>query len=138
MTIHLLLMTSSRSNDVSCVKHSNGCSIPGGLGYFYKDEFTPPCDRHDICYACGQYHNVSRDECDDGFLHDMKRACNNRRRRHVVHRHVHKRHVFCYMAAYKYYYAVHWFGGSRYTDDNSPDYCEEPWIPSCLPRKCLS
>ncbi|KAK3086241.1 hypothetical protein FSP39_015673 [Pinctada imbricata] len=30
----------------------NGCSIPGQLPAPYKTDFTPACNRHDICYAC--------------------------------------------------------------------------------------
>lgn len=35
-----------------CAEHSNGCSIPGDLPFFYKHTFTPACDRHDMCYNC--------------------------------------------------------------------------------------
>lgn len=35
-----------------CAEHSNGCSIPGDLPFFYKNTFTPACDRHDMCYNC--------------------------------------------------------------------------------------
>lgn len=40
-----------RKRDV-CTDHSNGCSIPGNLPFFYKATFTPSCDRHDVCYRC--------------------------------------------------------------------------------------
>lgn len=33
-------------------QHTDGCSIPFNLPWFYKDEFTPECRKHDICYAC--------------------------------------------------------------------------------------
>ena len=33
------------------IKH-NGCSVPGGLPFFYKKTFTPACVKHDVCYAC--------------------------------------------------------------------------------------
>ena len=32
--------------------HVNGCSIPFGLPFFYKSQFTPACNKHDICYSC--------------------------------------------------------------------------------------
>lgn len=33
-------------------KYTNGCSVPFGLPWFYKDEFAAVCNKHDICYAC--------------------------------------------------------------------------------------
>ena len=31
---------------------TNGCSIPFGLPFFYKKEFTRACNKHDVCYSC--------------------------------------------------------------------------------------
>ena len=45
------LFPPSQAEDV-CAQHSNGCSIPGDLSFFYKDFFKPSCDRHDACYGC--------------------------------------------------------------------------------------
>ena len=30
----------------------DGCSVPFGLPFFFKELFTPSCNRHDICYRC--------------------------------------------------------------------------------------
>lgn len=31
---------------------TNGCSIPLGIAFPYKDLFLPACERHDVCYSC--------------------------------------------------------------------------------------
>ncbi len=33
-------------------KHANGCSVPLGMTAPYKEQFTPACNKHDICYGC--------------------------------------------------------------------------------------
>ena len=33
-------------------KHTNGCSVPLGINAPYKKDFTPACNKHDICYGC--------------------------------------------------------------------------------------
>ena len=33
-------------------RNTNGCSTPMGINAPYKREFTPACDKHDICYGC--------------------------------------------------------------------------------------
>lgn len=33
-------------------QHVDGCSIPLGLPFFYKTQFTPSCNKHDVCYRC--------------------------------------------------------------------------------------
>ena len=35
-----------------CPIKTNGCSVPGGLPFFYKKTFTPACEKHDVCYSC--------------------------------------------------------------------------------------
>ena len=40
------------ADDCSNNKYTNGCSIPFNLPWFYKEEFTPDCHKHDICYYC--------------------------------------------------------------------------------------
>lgn len=35
-----------------CYIKTNGCSVPGGLPFFYKATFSPACDKHDVCYSC--------------------------------------------------------------------------------------
>ena len=33
-------------------RNTNGCSTPMGMNAPFKREFTPACDKHDICYGC--------------------------------------------------------------------------------------
>lgn len=30
----------------------NGCSIPFGMDFFYKERFKSACNKHDHCYNC--------------------------------------------------------------------------------------
>nr|KAG5712215.1 hypothetical protein BaRGS_014565 [Batillaria attramentaria] len=64
-----------------CDSHANGCSIPFNMNYFYKDLFTPSCNKHDICYGCGAKFGVSRASCDNKFRQNMASACSTLRRR---------------------------------------------------------
>ena len=56
-TLHSLLLigvtswTMTQAADV-CSTHSDGCSIPFDLTFFYEKEFTPSCYKHDVCYDC--------------------------------------------------------------------------------------
>lgn len=38
---------------------SEGCSIPLLKKFPYKTSFTPPCQRHDICYRCVSTNRTS-------------------------------------------------------------------------------
>lgn len=40
------------AKDCDTNEHVNGCSIPFGISWFYKAEFTPDCNKHDVCYWC--------------------------------------------------------------------------------------
>lgn len=45
----------AKNGDIkSCVheKYVNGCTIPLKKPFFYKNAFTPACDKHDVCYFC--------------------------------------------------------------------------------------
>ena len=42
-----------------CQEWSNGCSIPMGLPFPYKEMFRPACFRHDLCYGCVSTSNAS-------------------------------------------------------------------------------
>ncbi|VDI52925.1 Hypothetical predicted protein [Mytilus galloprovincialis] len=55
---------------------SSGCSIPLFKKFPYKKNFTPSCQRHDICYNCAAKFSKSRKYCDSLFLTDMKKVCN--------------------------------------------------------------
>lgn len=51
--VDINLAKSFRSKRNSCVynEHTNGCSTPTGYEP-YRDEFTPACNEHDVCYFC--------------------------------------------------------------------------------------
>ncbi|XP_005092852.1 uncharacterized protein LOC101852004 [Aplysia californica] len=56
----------------------NGCSIPFGLPFVYKQTFTPSCNRHDVCYQCGIAYDIPRSLCDTSFRDNMRGACEER------------------------------------------------------------
>jgi len=56
-------------------KMVNGCSIPWGIEFPYKDFFKPACNRHDICYSCGARYEWERKSCDNGFKKNMIYLC---------------------------------------------------------------
>ena len=33
-------------------RQTNGCSVPLGIEALFKRQFTPSCNKHDICYGC--------------------------------------------------------------------------------------
>ncbi|KAK7114238.1 uncharacterized protein [Littorina saxatilis] len=60
-----------------CTKQNvtDGCSVPLQLPFFYKGQFKPACNRHDVCYTCGAGYGLTRADCDKAFLFDMRIAC---------------------------------------------------------------
>lgn len=57
LVLKVLLLSASSVAVVSaatCQSNSyvDGCSIPSDIDLFYKNEFTPSCNMHDICYYC--------------------------------------------------------------------------------------
>ena len=44
--------TRPRPQSCKADKYANGCSIPLGILAPYKEQFTPACNKHDICYGC--------------------------------------------------------------------------------------
>ncbi|KAL8616313.1 hypothetical protein ACOMHN_056256 [Nucella lapillus] len=62
---------------------ANGCSAP--FNFPFKQQFTPSCNSHDVCYGCGALYGLSRADCDEAFLDNMIVAClkKARGRRHV-------------------------------------------------------
>ncbi|KAK6185538.1 hypothetical protein SNE40_007747 [Patella caerulea] len=109
----------------------NGCSIPYNLPYFYKQTFTPSCDRHDVCYTCGAVKGISKTTCDTKLYNDARAVCAS----HAIGRRFDERSVeseFCTLISKSYYEAVHYFGASHFTS-TSPSWCSESWVRSCLP-----
>ena len=48
----LLSLAQNVMSKEECYIKTNGCSVPGGLPFFYKTTFTPACNKHDVCYSC--------------------------------------------------------------------------------------
>lgn len=47
-------------------------------GENYGQIFETDCNKHDICYGCGTYYNLSRSDCDNFFHKDMIETCDNK------------------------------------------------------------
>merc|ERR1711931_326758 len=75
-----------------CQRLHNGCSVPG-IGNKLSDNlkkyhaiFKPVCNRHDICYSCGEFNRWNQQACDKAFLKNMHSICHlryNTRRRYT-------------------------------------------------------
>lgn len=115
-------------------RNTNGCSTPMGMNAPFKREFTPACDKHDICYGCGHHYNWTREECDKSLLNDMLRACNGRirKRRGITDvvldiwyffQGLSKEKRRCKIAADMYYKIVRAFGGSHF-EIRDHSYCK--------------
>ncbi|PVD21315.1 hypothetical protein C0Q70_19488 [Pomacea canaliculata] len=115
-----------------CAEHSNGCSIPGDLPFFYKNTFTPACDRHDMCYNCGSLLGYTKDQCDQYFLNNMLKICASvRRRRDTLSR---KYRSTCTLTATVYYEGVHLAGASHFRVPGHTDpYCTTDLVRTCVP-----
>lgn len=81
-----LLCAPSLCASSHCTKSVNGCSTPSGTPF--KKEFTPYCNRHDLCYTCasacfgdnrrgGRLDNADRRFCDRTLRNDLDRYCRN-------------------------------------------------------------
>ncbi|KAH3808499.1 hypothetical protein DPMN_136855 [Dreissena polymorpha] len=76
---------------------ADGCS---GVADF---KFTDDCNKHDICYACGNGRGVSRQSCDESFYNNMWNTCNTKENWFL--------RPGCKMMAWNYYKAVRdWVG----------------------------
>ncbi|KAH3812101.1 uncharacterized protein LOC127835058 [Dreissena polymorpha] len=99
------------------LKGANGCSGVADL------KFTDDCNKHDICYACGNGRGVSRLSCDERFYNNMINTCNT------------KVNLFlqrgCKAMARTYYRGVRALGKKSY---NVPSlgFCREAWVPACV------
>ncbi|VDI81735.1 Hypothetical predicted protein [Mytilus galloprovincialis] len=102
---------------------SNGCSIPFGIELKFKINFTPACQRHDICYTCASKFAKSREYCDSLFLKDMQKVCN------MIE--VAKREE-CNNYANTYHTGVQ-VGGERSFMKTAKCQCNQKWVPSCFP-----
>uniref|UniRef100_A0A7M5V2Y7 Uncharacterized protein n=1 Tax=Clytia hemisphaerica TaxID=252671 RepID=A0A7M5V2Y7_9CNID len=66
-----------RTGDPTCKRDVNGCGsgFTASLPLFYREEFTPCCNKHDVCYDCGVTRHWTREQCDNKFYEDMENTC---------------------------------------------------------------
>ncbi|XP_063405622.1 conodipine-P2-like [Mytilus trossulus] len=102
---------------------SNGCSIPLFKKFPYKEDFTPSCQRHDICYNCAVKFSKSRKYCDSLFLDDMKKVCNSI---------TDLRKIACKGFARLYHRAIR-VGGRLFFEKTAKSECSQTWVRSCFP-----
>ncbi|XP_060080246.1 conodipine-P1-like [Ylistrum balloti] len=133
--ISILIKLSVAVNPCTNNTHSDGCSIPGDLPFFYKETFTPNCNQHDICYYCALHYGLGRHDCDDLFLKNMEASCNHLDQKRFLFgsdTNTHHTHPACMTAAFVYYEAVY-FGAESHFEQASPSWCGESWVRQCLP-----
>lgn len=112
LTVLGLLLFSSLNLGVNGYCETNGCSIPGNLPFPYKRFFKSACNKHDICYSCGQRYSWTRLQCDNAFYWDMSKLCSKRRNFQKT----------CKDFAGIYYRAVR-LGGTRHFEVPSKYWC---------------
>eukprot|EP00112_Aurelia_sp_Birch-Aquarium-sp1_P007971 Seg187.12 transcript_id=Seg187.12/GoldUCD/mRNA.D3Y31 product="Conodipine-M alpha chain" protein_id=Seg187.12/GoldUCD/D3Y31 len=143
--VHCLLITLISSGSIDLAwprpeickadKYANGCSVPLGMNAPYKDQFTPACNKHDICYGCGHHYNWSRTQCDKSFHEDMNTICKQlhhwRNKRFIdlildawnfFHR-IESGETRCQLTSDMYYEGVRLFADSHF-DRIDHDYCK--------------
>ncbi|KAK6169579.1 hypothetical protein SNE40_020605 [Patella caerulea] len=104
----------------SCDRRSDGCSDPTN-GPF-KQRFKPSCDKHDVCYSCGQRYGVDKARCDQTFYNNMKQYCSSVSS---------SERQECNEQAYKYYIGVKLFGGIYY-EEPAESWCNQAWVRPCI------
>lgn len=52
LVLLMLSITSLQAKTCEVLKKTNGCSIPFGLPFPFKKDFTGACNKHDVCYEC--------------------------------------------------------------------------------------
>ncbi|XP_046565314.1 conodipine-P3-like [Haliotis rubra] len=116
----------------SCASHSNGCSVPLDLPYFFKSRFTPSCDKHDVCYSCAVLFHKTKEDCDKMLFNDAKRVCSSMKKRFIVNTLTAAQTSFCKAISLSYYQATKYFGASHFST-TSESWCSESWVKSCMP-----
>ncbi|OWF37945.1 Conodipine-M alpha chain [Mizuhopecten yessoensis] len=133
--ICLLIELSLAANPCTTSSHSDGCSIPGDLPFFYKDTFTPNCNQHDVCYFCAVRYGLVRHDCDNLFLKNMEASCSHLDRKRFLFgdsTDTQHTHHACMASAFVYYEAVY-LGAESHFEQTSPSWCGESWVRQCLP-----
>nr|UMA83986.1 venom-related protein conodipine [Conus judaeus] len=131
MTTVMMMMAMPVKAD-QCDQHPvvNGCSVPSFIQPQHQDTFTPACYRHDVCYGCGAKYRVTKEQCDDAFLRDMKEACRQKRGRRLTV----QVEMECENMAKAFYAAVWAFGDSHYVRAGTPNSrCRADLDKPCLP-----
>ncbi|XP_052702575.1 conodipine-P2-like [Crassostrea angulata] len=103
----------------------NGCSIPFGIDFFYKERFKLACNKHDHCYNCARHADFlkTRAFCDDQFKANMKKTCNQIKNPLI--------RGPCTMFAKLYFKAVHKLG-VFFFEQKPPPYCSSTWVKKCV------
>ena len=52
VALSILALTGYTQAGCITKQYVNGCSIPFRFQFYYKREFTPSCNKHDVCYSC--------------------------------------------------------------------------------------
>ncbi|ELU11710.1 hypothetical protein CAPTEDRAFT_223090 [Capitella teleta] len=59
----------------SVAEYTDNCAYVRELGMSLDEEALELCNRHQLCYTCGAYHNMNAVICDRGFLNEADRLC---------------------------------------------------------------
>ncbi|XP_061188361.1 uncharacterized protein LOC133196491 [Saccostrea echinata] len=125
LTCVLFGIASSQTCNDSIEGWVNGCSVPLGIDFFFKEKFRSACNKHDHCYNCAQHSNFQKTRrfCDKQFRENMKQACKTIKNLLV--------RGACSLTANLYFKAVHKLG-MFYFEQKSPAYCSAAWVKKCI------
>ncbi|XP_057302951.1 uncharacterized protein LOC130637989 [Hydractinia symbiolongicarpus] len=102
---------------------TNGCGGKGSkLRFPYQKTFKESCNKHDICYYCGQARGWTRSSCDKSMYNGFKKICSCKYKDWKA-----AGKIPCNAAAWVMYKAVRIFG-SKYYQKKSPSWCHDSCV----------
>ncbi|KAK3743875.1 hypothetical protein RRG08_048503, partial [Elysia crispata] len=75
LTLLVLSSAASTPSDPCDIEDANGCTYLPHLSFPFMKDFTPACNRHDMCYGCAITYGLTRKDCDDALLRNTVQTC---------------------------------------------------------------
>ncbi|KAH3780370.1 uncharacterized protein LOC127843134 [Dreissena polymorpha] len=106
-----------------CAAQCKPKKMADGCTHVVDLKFTDDCNKHDICYACGNGRGFSRLNCDDRYYENMINTCNTKVNWFL--------RPGCKGIAWVYYRKVRDFDEKSYKVP-SEKFCKEAWVRACV------
>ncbi|KAK3780504.1 hypothetical protein RRG08_012460 [Elysia crispata] len=75
LTLLSLSSAASTPSDPCDREDANGCTTLPYTHFPFQKDFTPSCNRHDMCYGCAAKFGLTRKDCDDALLRNVVQTC---------------------------------------------------------------